>query len=341
MEKLRHHEVHHTYENDDTENAFNSLGAPPSDTLKSFQLLRFEHLNADANIRIEKVSSIIEAPKGLLPQFIWTLDSANLVNSSAHGETLAESLLNIINMEEFELQQEPKTIDEALKFFGLNAVTAIASQLVIKQTVDDIQIKKNSIYQKIWLECCISGSLALLMAQELALKQPGLIAVLAMLQPIGTFAIVAYEQSFLNIYGFEKSLFTQVQKEQRTVGLNRAIIAANVAKQWQLPNRLVDDLSHSLDLLCYTKPYKKLAPQAQQRLSLCYLANRISCEVAFSGLRDISQFHLANKTLPEFHFLQEALEENELSDSYNLMKNANFCDKANQIILKLAGPKRN
>lgn len=339
VEELRHHEVHHTFEKGiKGEQAFNSLGVPPSDTLKNFQLLYADTLNTEALNRCQKILSGIKKPDDIVPGFIWTMNSAKLIDASPDNPNLANAILNIINSDDFNLKQKATTIDEALKFFALNTITAIASQLVVSPAVDDAQTKKNSIYQKIWLNGCVSGSLAMVMAQSLTLRQAGLFATQALFNPIGCFAIVAFEQSFTNVYGFEKSLFAQVQKEQHTLGLNRAVIAAELAKLWHLPSSLVFSLNHGLDLLSFKKPYKKLDESEKQRLTLCYLANRIAEEVAYSGLRDISQFHLANKTLPEYHFLQEALENTELGDCFNLLNNANFCDKANQIINKLAGP---
>ena len=185
----------------------------------------------------------------------------------------------------------------------------------------------------------MASSLCLLIAKELRKENAAELSTHCLLCYLGDMAMLSYDASLAEYYLNDHFLYAHVDKIQRTIGTNSAVIGKVLAQQWQLPNSIVEAIDKSLLLSSGKGIPDDISYDALQDILICYVACRIGDKVAFYGYTDIAQMGrlgIEHSAGLDFHYFQENISHARLDKLNTLFADDNFIRKANALIAQVS-----
>lgn len=312
----------------------NSLNASLPEDLQNFTLIRPGMIDEETFVLASEIVDCIKRPHSALQALTRNITPEELIDVLHGCPDITAKILTTVNSAAFGLSQPITSINHAVIYLGLSIVKSIATQFIIKQSMNSTDKNQKKAYKKLWQAAYLTSSLSFLSAQSLSKINAAELSTKALLSTIGCFAITCYKPELASLYTEEHSLIKRIEAEQSKLGLNAYIIGNLLAKKWKLPQNMIESITHSTFPLKYNKSTQAFTTEQKHDLVFCYLMCRLGEEITYQKLKRVEDLHFNELSSSEYFYLQEALEDTELTSCIKLFNNPTFVKKANQIILQ-------
>jgi putative nucleotidyltransferase with HDIG domain len=200
--------------------------------------------------------------------------SAQTVAAIVSRETvLAATLLRIANSAAFGIQREIITISDAVAYLGFSTTKALFLRLKVDAMFP--QINSSGCYdgKKLWSHSVAVAQTADELARRAGGCDPHLALTAGLLHDIGKMAINSrFPAAVRELWAPEAAEESFLSRERRLFGADHAAIGGHLAKQWKLPQDLIDMIR--LHHLPADQPIT-LRPPIKRALYAIFVANQI------------------------------------------------------------------
>jgi len=309
---------------------------PPLPALREFTLLQADALPAEAEQELGRTLQSLEQPHPLLARMSSGLDDAEELAQVVRADPgLSAEVLRTVNSAAFALSTPIVSVNHALTFLGSNLVKTLVMHAAVAPTLKLETEPQRLAVDRVWRASYIASTVAQLGGAELGLPRPSVLATAALLGSLGDVALIARHPALADTYLQPLSLLDQVRAQQAVSGLNGALVAAALAREWELPEELSQMLGGLLlPMVCEPDALPVIGEERCQLL-VCYSACRLGWWVVSQNLIDIDMVDLLALEWPEFHYLPQHLQAAGLEPLITLPRQPTFRNKVNQLLVQL------
>lgn len=310
----------------------NSLNSTTPKALLELKIIQSGMIDEETYAYATQIIDSIKRPHPALHALTANMTTEALLDLMQGCPDITAKILTTVNSASFGLLTPITSIKHAVIYLGVGIVKSITLQFVLKESLGKNDPKQARAFKKLWRASYVNSALTFLMAESLSNPAAAELSTKALLNTVGSFALLAYDANFAALYEAEPSLLNRTLTEQKIYALNSSVIGSLLAKKWKLPTVMVDAISHSLFTLDYKKLAMTVTNEEEKNIIFCYFMCRIGDEAIYNNLTHIEDFSLEDKSGFDYFYLQEALNKAELTPCLQMMKNPLFIKKANKIL---------
>lgn len=287
-----------------------------------FELIHAEAISDSARAEIHAVCAVIPDPHPIHRKLGLGLDGPEeLAEIVASDAGLTASILRNVNSAAFSLASPIVSVRHAITYLGVGMVKTLVAQAAVADRISPGTPEQEEALSRVWTSACAASAIAQLLAQEMSLKRPSVLATRALFSNLGDVALVMARPESASWYTPGFDIVERLSNQQHAFGLNSAMIGAALAEHWNLPADISNAILRGFDPL--TRPEEHmLANEAHRDGLLLYLAARIGDRVSYSGLQDIAELDLRNSNDPDLFYLANHLDAADLSRVPALLEDA-------------------
>ncbi|MFD2166186.1 HDOD domain-containing protein [Thalassotalea euphylliae] len=304
-----------------------------------FQLFKYADLTADNKQAIHERLQNFSKPHPLLMKLLdGFIEQKELTELIKSDPDIAAKILKVVNSAQFALQQPIKDIHHAIIFLGVTEVRNIALQFAMKQDHQFEHPMQERAYQRVWQSSYLASQLCLLLSKSLGKDNAAELSTLCLLLYLGDLALLKTQPDLAAIYLQPLNFYERLDQVQMTVRTNPAIAGAVLAKEWELPNSMVADISHQFHAFTNELVGSDFPQEQQDDLLLCYIICRLSDMVVFENNQDVLSMQTLDYQLGgdlAFYHLKNMVSEQRLSEIEKELSNNSFAIKAKEIVARI------
>jgi HD-like signal output (HDOD) protein len=278
--------------------------------LTSLRLLRDQQVAPEQRAELAARLQAVAMP----PPGIHRLLSVDVMSGAASRELgdlvmteprLAARILGRANSAFYGLQTPITTIPHAITYLGVSAVRSMALAFLLDGAVTTTNPAVRGYCARSWSAAMLAADLCALLANRLALPDPGALGTQAILSFLGDLAAPALLADELDVLG-ELDLPGRLHFEQDRLGVSAVVLGTVMLRDWGLPEAIVREVE-AVGRVVVTPVNPRDPGRASQR-ALVYLCGRIGEAVARGKLTDAALLDLADGSVPELYHLQGYLQ---------------------------------
>lgn len=309
----------------------------PPEMLSSLRLLSGDDISDRIRADIDAVCGVMPDPHPIHRQLASGLDSPEeLAEIVASDAGLSASLLRIVNSAAFSLASPIVSVRHAITYLGMSTVKGLVAQAAVVQQAETLTPEQRDALTRIWTSGCAASAMTQLLAQELGLTRPSVLATRALFLNLGDVALVMDRPSSVEWYAPGSNIVERTCSQQNAIGMNTAMVGARLAQRWSLPDDISNAIKNSFMPLVTPPAEYPIQEEARQDTVILYLAARIGDRVSYHGIRDVSDLDLHDCSASDLFYLAGHLDASGLSKAFILIEDATFRRKANRIIQTFA-----
>jgi HD-like signal output (HDOD) protein len=278
---------------------------------------------------------LIPRPRSTLVQLLrGDHDPAALAELMSADPGSAALLLRAVNSAQFNLTTKVNSVRHAITYLGANLVRDILLHNLISAEVRMTDSQLERIYQQLWQGGYLASGLASLMALQLRFDAPSHIATQALFFSLGDLGVLTAFPALKSLYADALSLPDRVFAVQDKIGFSPAVAGAVLARDWELPDTLVDALAQGLTPL--TTPVDDCALGDLRAFTLGYVCHRLADTMIQAHLGDCSLAFVRLQEADEFFYLRDYLTRAGLQDLGSVLADPGFAKKIHALTTNLA-----
>lgn len=260
----------------------------------------------------------------------------DLIRTDPH---ITAKILHRVNSSAFALTQPITSINHAIVYLGIGTVKNIAMHFAIENNIEFESPQQHKAYQKLWNASYLASSLGLLFAKELQLEDASDISTRCLLNYLGDMAILSARPEIAVLYQQQQPLYQRVSYCQSQLLVNTQIIGSTLARDWQLPQSLIQSIEHNLSLLVpeSKRVYKNedIEIDEGERIKnyVCYIACRLADLVAINEQSCIETIRYDLAKQLDFYYLFKTQQHPKIKQLLNLFHDVSFSKKVNSLLL--------
>ncbi|TCO69335.1 HDOD domain-containing protein [Chromatocurvus halotolerans] len=309
----------------------------PPEMLGTLRLLGGDDISDRIRADIDAVCGVMPDPHPIHRQLASGLDSPEeLAEIVASDAGLTASLLRNVNSAAFSLASPIISIRHAITYLGMSTVKGLVAQAAVAQQVESLTPEQQAALTRIWTSGCAASAVTQLLAQELGLTRPSVLATRALFLNLGDVALVMVRPSSVEWYAPGSNIVERICSQQNTIGMNTAMVGARLAQRWNLPDDISKAIQDGFTPLVTASEEYPMQEEARQDNVILYLAARIGDRVSYLGIQDVSDLDLRDCSSPDLFYLAGHLNATGLTKVFSLLEDATFRRKANRIIQTLS-----
>ena len=299
-------------------------------------LLAESALDAAAWQRLDEFREVVPRPKSTLAQLLrGDGDPAALAELMSADPGSAALLLRAVNSAQFNLTTKVSSVRHAITYLGANLVRDIVLRNMISADVRMTDSQLERIYQQIWQSSYLASGLASLMALQLRFEVPSNIATQALFFSLGDLTLLTSFPELKPLYADSLSLPDRVFAVQDLIGFSPAVAGSVLARDWELPDALVDGLAQGLAPL--TTPPDDCAVGDLRTFTLSYVCHRLAVTMIQTHLNDASAAFDNLREADEFFYMEDYLARAGLQNLGAVLAEPSLAKKINTLIVNLSG----
>ncbi|MBI4616613.1 MAG: HDOD domain-containing protein [Planctomycetes bacterium] len=255
----------------------NAAEKKPGDQERQKILRLDSELIRDITGRLAEIPPLPVVVHQILVELASTESSARSVASIVSTDpVLTASLLRAINSSFYGLQNEVLDIRQAIALLGYDTVQALVMQFGLSRIFDAPRVPGAYDVEDLWVHSLCVSLIAMSLAKKSAGVDRGLVGTVGLLHDVGKLAINSkFGDRVARLFDASadpsKSLLA---REVELFGADHAFIGAHVARQWKLPNELIQSIQwHHLP---HFAPLDRFEPRLRNSIYLIHVANQIS-----------------------------------------------------------------
>ncbi|MEE4109834.1 MAG: HDOD domain-containing protein [Halieaceae bacterium] len=307
------------------------------EALQKLEVLRAAELDAAGASRIADICAAMPEPHPVQLQMARGLDTPEeLMDAIVSDAGLTATILRTVNSAAFVLEAPITSVRHAITYLGVVVVKNVVAQAAIAEHAEAGTETQQQALAHVWRSACVASAFAQLLARELGLERPSVLATKSLFFNLGDVALILSGEEAVDAYREGSSLAERVWRQQEEAGLNSAILGAALADAWSLPSEISAAIEAELLPLTTAPAEHPMAGAARRENVLLYLAGRIGDHVTYRGLRNVAELPLDDPQEPDTFFLGGHLEAADLGRVRALLQDAGFRRRANRLIETLA-----
>ncbi|MFK8041994.1 HDOD domain-containing protein [Congregibacter sp.] len=304
--------------------------------LKSFHLIMQAELSSEVLAGIESICERMPEPHPVQRQLASGLDTPDdLMDAVASDAGLTASILRTVNSAAFSLASPITSVQHAITYLGVSVVKGLVAQAAVAEQLDEGDPAQQAALLRIWKSACTASALAQMLAQELGLERPSVLATKALFFNLGDVALVTCLEGLPESYIEGVSIVERVTAQQNACSANTAIVGAALARLWRLPEDIAEAIDSGFIPLVTPASAHPMQGVKQQENVIMYLAGRIGDRVTYRGLRDIAELNVTDSDEPGLFYLADHLESAGLGRVPALLQEPAFRRKVNRVLAAL------
>lgn len=214
-------------------------------------------------------------------------------------QSLTAKVLKIANSAYYGYPRNISAISEAVVVLGFNTIHSLALAMLTRQLISTSAIGYGFKKGQLWKHSLATALLAKYISQRLKLVEyTEKIFTGGLLHDIGKLLLDSYVRKIKNQILSDALLgdMELIEAEEKRLGLNHAVVGAELAKKWNFPDFLEE-------MIRYHHTPEEAPENSRNLVTIIFCANNISYAIVESSLREIG---LANKKFKQG--FQKALE---------------------------------
>lgn len=283
-----------------------AAAVPVPAILAGLRLLRDQQVTPEQRLRLAAQLQQVAMP----PPGIHRLLSVDVMSGAASRDLgdlvmteprLAARILGRANSAFYGLQTPITTIPHAITYLGVSAVRSMALAFLLDGAITTTNPAVRSYCGRSWSAAMLAADLSTLLANRLALPDPGALGTQAILSFLGELAAPALLADELEVLG-DLDLPGRLHFAQQRLGVSAVVLGTIMLREWGLPEAIVREVE-AVGRVVVTPVNPRDPGRASQR-ALVYLCGRIGEAVSRGQLTDAALLDLADGSLPELYHLQ-------------------------------------
>lgn len=269
-----------------------------------FDLITIDNTPAEKIKTLNQQVNKIRRPPGVfhkLTSDAYSLkEYASLVSNDA---LVAARILKVVNSSSYYLTKKISSVQHAVIFLGASTVRNLAIEASFSHAFEHQEKSMVYAFNHFWVMGFIASTLSLWLAQAYQLEQPSRLSTQSLLSFIGNLVYCAEYPTKVDHYIHCNSLQERVEWEQELNQSNSAVLGSLLARAWQLPNAVVKNIEHSLDML--NTPVEQFEGQNVREYTLSYICCRMAEMLIHEDIPTITEIDLAKIKHNETIYLQD------------------------------------
>jgi len=259
----------------DSPDQIEPLPRPVPELLASLVLRKESDLNSAEQAHLTTLIGIIEQPAPLFSQLLGrTFEAKELFDLIKSDAKTSAKVLASVNSSRYGLRHEISNINHAINYLGVVVATNIALSMCIEFNYKGWGSAQRLAYSKASVRGQLASELTFFVAQQLRLEEVAELSTASLFSYLGDQALIASNEQAARQYLKHKNLLTHVVRTQKKCGLNGAIIASNLVREWGVPASLVSHVEGHLTLL--NTSFESAGNPPTLGNVICYLCCRIA-----------------------------------------------------------------
>jgi HD-like signal output (HDOD) protein len=292
-------------------------------------------LDTSARQRLHEFRQVIPRPRSTLVQLLrGDNDPAELAELLSTDPGSAALVLRAVNSAQFNLTTKVNSVRHAITYLGANLVRDILLRNLISAEVRMTDSQLERIYQQLWQGGYLASGLASLMALQLRFDAPSHIATQALFFSLGDLSLLTAFPALKPLYADALSLPDRVFAVQDQLGFSPAVAGAALARDWELPDTLVDVLAQGLTPL--TTPVDACAVGDLRAFTLSYVSHRLAETMIQAHLDDCGLAFARLREADEFFYLRDYLARAGLQNLGSILADPGLAQKTHALTVTLA-----
>jgi HD-like signal output (HDOD) protein len=284
-------------------------------------LLNDQLLTPEAALRLTTLADSVPHPRAVLLQLLRAGDDPlELARVVATDPAMAALLLRTVNSAQFHLSREIGSVQHAITYLGANLVRDIAIRHAVSVTTSNPDQLTQQVHHAVWRGSYLASAIAFVVAQRHSLSGAAELSTQTLLFSLGDLALVTHHPQLAALYREPSGLPGRVDRIQRELGFNSAMIGAHLASVWQLPKALGRVLALSLAPL--NTPPQNIEPDLLPDLAVGYFSNRLADVLSAQTQFDLRAGVDALSDLPEAALLPAYLAASGFDDAIGVLNDS-------------------
>jgi hypothetical protein len=306
------------------------------ESLASFRLLLAADLDDVARAKIESICTSMPDPHPIHRQLAGGLDSPDQLAEAVSSDAgLTASILRTVNSAAFSLASPITSVHHAITYLGVSVVKGLVAQAAVSEQSDEGTPEQQLALSRIWTSACVASAMAQMLGQELGVPRPSVLATKSLFFNLGDVALTLSLPESPAWYQEGVSVVERINGQQSVCSANAAIVGANLARLWHLPDDIADAIESGFIPLATPPGEHPMSGDERRDNVLMYLAGRIGDRVTYRGVKDIAEIELMDTQEPGLFYLAGHLEAAGLGRVMALMQDPAFRRKANRVLSTL------
>lgn len=290
----------------------------------------------EVSTRIEAICTNMPEPHPVQKQLAGGLDTPeDLMAAVASDAGLTANILRTVNSAAFSLTSPITSVQHAITYLGVSVVKGLVAQAAVAQQTDEGTPEQQAALSRIWKSACTASAIAQMLAQELGVERPSVLATQALFFNLGDVALVLSVDGAPGWYTDGVSLVERIDSQQSACSANTAIIGARLARLWNLPDDIANAIESGMVPLVTPPAEHPMQGDARRGNVLMYLAGRMGDRATYRGLRDVAELELVDSEEPGLFYLGGHLDAAGLGRVPALLQDPAFRRKANRVLTTL------
>jgi len=311
---------------------------PPPQTLLDFSLLSYKDLTNVQAAEIENMLADFSKPHPLVLRLTSGIfDHKELSELIKSDPDITAKILTVVNSAQFSLQQPIKDINHAIIFLGVTQVKNIALQFAMRSDVALKLPAQTKAYQKIWSASYLASQLALQISKSIGKENASELSTLCLLLYLGDLVLLSAKPELAEVYLKQQGFLERLAATQELTNTNPAVVGYMLARMWQLPQTMAEDMRHQFKMLNNSLNNEKLDEEQSKDLMLCYAVCRLSDAVVFEGKPEALTFDSLNyekSNRAEFYYLADNISAGRMAEIAKEIQTNSFHIKAKELIAR-------
>ncbi|GAB5414605.1 MAG: hypothetical protein Cons2KO_22080 [Congregibacter sp.] len=304
---------------------------PVPEALQGFTLRAKDSLSEEEQAAVDEICSKVAEPHPVQRQLAAELDTPEaLIDAVSSDPGLTAGILKTVNSAAFALTSPINSVQHAITYLGMGMVKSIVAQAAMNASAAEGTAEQQAALAKIWKAAGAASAVAQLIGQELGVERPSVLATRALFNNLGDIAWVSARESASAWYTSEVTLIERIRSQQAEGGVNSAVVGAQLAARWALPEELCAAIGFGLEPLVAASTGDLSAEDPQSQL-LVYLSSRIGDRVAYGGLTTVDELSLGPDRGADIFYTLTLLDEVGLARVPAVLNEVAFKRKLNRL----------
>ena len=310
---------------------------PIPEALNDFELARLDTLDSHAKAQVARICDAMPAPSPITRQLATGLDTPEALKEAVVSDVgLTAAILRAVNSAAFALASPITSVQHAITYLGVMVVKGLVAQAALATDVESGTPEQSAALRRVWRSAFFASAFAQILAQELGEERPSVLATKSLFFNLGDVALLSGVEIAWEWYGEGVTLVDRIRAQQAACGGNTAIVGAELATLWNLPEDLAEAIEQGYVLLATPPEEHVMEAQALRENLIVYLAGRFGDRVAYFGLRDLADLAVEDSDDPSLFFLPAHLQSTGLERVMGVLADPAFRRKANHFISTIA-----
>lgn len=302
-------------------------------SLAELRILTRSDLDTTARETMQRICHDLDEPDPVQRRLATGLDDPDeLISVVGSDAGLSADVLRTVNSAAFALVAPITSVPQAVNYLGVNIVKGLVLRATLRRAASDSDPAQAAALQCIWQSACAASAMVRLLALELGMARPSVLATEALFFNVGDVALVHGVPGATDWYREGLSIVERIGRQQAECGLNASVLGASLVRQWQLPASIGDAVEYAYLPLAMEAADHPMTGEPRRENVLRFLGSRIGDRVTYHGLRDIAELDLVPGTEPGLYRLGAHLDAAGLGRVRELIGAPGFRRKANRLL---------